>query len=915
MFACCVVGSAMAMAYFIIIIIIGFFTFIVIKIVNWCASIDSYNIANHWLNSVGSGSTIYCNGYTRSYNRVKTIDIAQKLLADSNRCGSSYCKSGLYSFWKLHPKVRDACCYSNSNYYLTMMKKLIRFDFSYLKSLHPQIAIELRKELVACSSSADMFCRIKEALYIFDLTWTLPSSSSPEYEKYKKAILVNVIVLKKKNPLYSSVAISETDVLVECTNNILKYMRDKETSNLEAFAKLLPHSSAYKSNAASCQTDNLCIFMQIVKQIRVYIDEVKLDNKHVTTRRRILNTGTEYRELLRQHQLNRILTVLTEQGATSLQIANDLKKHTTKKFSELRSYFETVETFSQEIADADIAYVEGRIETYQKRLDNVVGQLKRGMTVLFKDAFKAVELNIKEKTIVLALDIAAAYNPLKQMFTGDNVQDIIESAAALANAIADAVKLTSVKSAYDKLTAKITDLSKRLNENNVFLRMVYNNFIKNGKQITNRAEFQVSKNNFLEKYNDYNPKVKSYEITAVGSFWQNLIGAICDVVSGIDTTLGAVGKGIVSGKGHCESLPSLVDELTTIYEEIYDYQFELMDSMAAYIRASVSLDAAKEISNEFKEVTKLNINSGSTLTTLQMIGGLSSVTYQTHILQIVHLYCNVLEYMEGGKNPPECKGIETDVALLIANIEPTCISQTYQYYDAPTQQTTNTDQAYVNVTKLFSGSSVPFKIPNAQWLVDHNWIHPNEKDFALYVKKFDVFLPVKPKYPKEFYVTADPVLHNIVVPGSNATEYIIVPHSHFIHEYAIGPSRLRCSETKVQNPYTTCEQEDISVLCHHSETVNWHLYPSIYSQWSLSVTGGKDFDIPKPATDMSVIFGIQMCKIAQYDYNRESLAQSQINAAADCCGEGHYRPNVTSPCAPCPTGSSSSLAGYYCEKN
>ena len=53
--------------------------------------------------------------------------------------------------------------------------------------------------------------------------------------------------------------------------------------------------------------------------------------------------------------------------------------------------------------------------------------------------------------------------------------------------------------------------------------------------------------------------------------------------------------------------------MTAIYEEIYEYQFELMDAMAAYVRSSVALDAAKDINTEFEEVTNLNINSGSTL--------------------------------------------------------------------------------------------------------------------------------------------------------------------------------------------------------------------------------------------------------------------------------------------------------------
>ena len=888
---------------------------------DWCHSIDTENIHNNHLNRVTTSITIYCGSASTTHNPSKAQDIAKKIYADSGRCSSDYCRSHLYQFWKLHPDVRDVCCYTNTNYYLTLTQKLIDSDTNEMvklaDSLRETTAIDLRKELASSCSSADVFCHIKYALHIFDLAAKLPSTVSEETKKYKQAILVSIVILKKRNGYYSSLTISETDVIVECINTILKYMRDKETSKMKAFAAYLPPSNAYKSTTASCQNDNICIFMKIVIQLRSYIDEAELDYKPVDStrgKRLILNTGTDYREFLRQKQLNRILTVLSEQGATSLQIANDLKQHVGTKFTELRSYFKKVETFNQQIADADIGYIKGRIKVYQERLDTVIGKLRSDMTSIIVTAIVGVSLNIAEKTVLLALDIAAAYNPIKAVFTSNNLQDVINAAADLANAIADAVKLGKVNSAYNELRTEITTLGEKLQKNDKFLKTV-NDLIKQS-DLTDRAVFEETKDKFLADYNAYDPLVKLSDITGVSSLWQNLIGAVCDVIGNIDSALGAVAKGVAYGLGLCESIPALVDEMTTIYEEIYEYQFDLMDSIAAYIRASVGLDAAKEISTEFEEVTKLNIDSGTTLTTLQMIGGLSFVTYQAHLLQTVHLYCNVLEYMEGGKKPTECKGVKTDIALLIANIEPTCISETYKYYFAPTQNSTNTDQAYVDITQLFSGFSVPFKIPNAQWLVDHDWIHEKEKDFALYVKKFDVFLPVKPEVPMEFYVTADPVLHNAVVPGSNSTKYIIVPHTHLIHEYSMGPPYLRCGVPKVQNPYTTCEQEDVSELCHFSDTPKWSLYPSIYSQWSLSVnvtTGQKKLTIPKPATNLSVIFGIQICKIAQYDYNRESHVQVQEKSY--CCGDGQYRPNDTSSCIPCPADSSPSLAGYYCERN
>ena len=161
------------------------------------------------------------------------------------------------------------------------------------------------------------------------------------------------------------------------------------------------------------------------------------------------------------------------------------------------------------------------------------------------------------------------------------------------------------------------------------------------------------------------------------------------------------------------SSKSQTAKMISLYEEIYDYQFDMVDAMAAYVRSSVTLDAAKEISSEFTEVTKLNINSGSTLTTLAMMGGLSFVSYKVHILHAVHLYCNALEYMEGGRLPSECKGVDTNLALLIANTEPVCRSETTHFYRVPASSNNGTKGAYIDVNELMSGGDVSFRIPSS----------------------------------------------------------------------------------------------------------------------------------------------------------------------------------------------------------
>ena len=371
----------------------------------------------------------------------------------------------------------------------------------------------------------------------------------------------------------------------------------------------------------------------------------------------------------------------------------------------------------------------------------MVPKLKKDLSVIIKYATIAAGLDVAEKTVLLALEVAAAWNPLKAIFGGGSIQDVMSAAADLANAIARVVKITKVKSAFDEMAEKARDIGERLQENDDFLGEVKILIETNSNT---RESFNDSMNTFLTKYKDYDPQVTLPEIAGLTSYWHSLIEAACGVIEDTDGTASSVPKSILYAQGFCESTPALADEMTAIYEEIYEYQFDLIDAMAAYVRSSVALDAAKEINTEFEEVTKLNVNSETTLTTLQMMGGLSYMTYTiTHVLETVYLYCNVLEYMEGGRQPPECIGVDTDVALLIANIEPVCVSETYRYYYVPTSSSIKNDKAYVDINKIMSGSLVHFQVSDTKWLVDHEWIDKEEKYFAFYVKKFNVFLPAE----------------------------------------------------------------------------------------------------------------------------------------------------------------------------
>ena len=806
------------------------------------------------------------------------------------------------------------------------MTELFKFGndfYSLIGGLKSTVAIDLRNEVtkLCSSSSTDQFCSIKAALDTIDVVLRLPADKNTwtqTTETYKKAAFISFAILKRKYPtIYSGFVISnEDDIIVESTNIILKHIQNKEVSQLREFATYLPPNDAYLPTTATCVGDRLCIFLKTVEQVRMYLDEANLDTNPILVngkKRLILNTAVDYREFLRQKQLDRILTVLAEQSSTSLQIANDLKEHTTTKFSELRTYFEKVETFNQQIASADIGDINRGLDSYTRSVNRIVGKLKIDMIFLFVQAFVGVGLNIAEKVVVLAMEIAEAVNPIKWLTDGGSARDILDATADLLNAIADLVKLVRVTVTFTQLQSKTAAIAAKLERNDNFLQDVKN--VINRKTVT-REQFEASKSSFLEKYASYDAQITKPELVEIGTIWVNVVDAICGVVDAIDTAAGAPIKALVYGFGTCDSVKTQIAKMMSTYEEIYDYQFDLINAMAAYVRSSVALDAAKEINSEFNEVSKLNINSGTTLTTLAMMGGLSFVSYKVHILKTVHLYCNALEYMEGGKQPSECKGVNTDVALLIANTQPVCRSETTRFYKVPTTKpsTNSSDDklAYIDIGELYSGNEVSFKIPSSDWLIENDWIGASESNYSFYVKRFEVYLPTKTDYPQILHTTATPVLHNEVIPGS--TEYTIVPNMPLVYEYSMGPSRLNCHIPKFSNPYTSCETSDVSQICEHSHSIKHHLYPSIYSQWKLSIKGGENMTVPDPATDLPLVIGIQLCKIAPYEYDEYQNA-AVVEEMEQCCPSGEYRQGMKSDCMSCPANSRSALAGYYCEKD
>ncbi len=869
-------------------------------------------------------------------SKQKAIDLSTKISHDVNFITNvQISQDYVYNLWKEHFDLSKYCCISSQNYIQMAITKAISFqnEFkTYAKLLYHAEDFRSEAKQKCSEQNTGIFCSLTYVTPILEMVLNLPDNKmqwTEEDTTKSNLVLLHINFLLKQYPNeftffqqngFDYTEERKSEVASNVLNSILKLIQEANIEKLKTFRLELPIPSEYGIQLHDdCQTDKVCLFIKNIKEFDRYMVQVALyENSLVTNGRKrvLLNSETDYREFLKQLQLNRILEVLDEHHITSMTMANALKSHISTKFSQLKSYYEQIATFNAAIAKADIDFITTKLDKFKTNVQSVVDKFQDKMVALFIQLFIGAAVEVAEATVTLAMAVAEASNPLGWLLGGADPADLADTFAKFASALASLVEGTALTVAWANVKLKATEINSKFKENQDFLNNVKKLVVSNETQPG--EGFKQTKDDFLANYTAYDPKVTADDIVDITANWIALSSAACDVIYGFQTTAGITAGGIVKGQNLCIDLPILAERMGGLYQNMFDFQFDLMDVLADQMRAQVAIDATKEIKTDLSSVSSDEPNSEETLNILQLLGGLTFTIYKTHLLETINRYCNILEYTAGGVRPSQCKGPNTDMIQLFSKSITPCTSQSYRYYTIPSTPTGPNDKVHISISELFNGATVNFKIPNSQWLVDHGWIKESEKDRALYVEKMEVYLPVATSNPTTFLVKADAILKNQVIAGSKSTEYMITPSVPLSTEYDMGPLRLYCPFVKIPNPYTSCEVDGgSSYICpstlesarfDHSHHI---LHPSIYSQWAITIEGGEDLTPPESTTDINVIFGLKLCKL---ENDLSDLVHTE-EVSSDCCPSGQYRPNITAVCTDCPPNSHSALAGYYCAKN
>ena len=828
-----------------------------------------------------------------------------------------------YQFWKQHQNIQDGCCHTDSSYHITYLQQLAAFGDNFYNDLVLGLfdeQSELRKVVNnECTEvSTASFCAFKAIIPIVDMAAKLPASISQwtdEDERLKMRILIHILVLKRVySNFFSTLQLNEGSILVDVTNEVLNLKQSDKLDELKAFNLLLLSAvSPVEDKLCSEKTADFCLFLRIIKEVDIYVEEARLDvqdNKIFGKRVISIYTGTNYDELLKQKELDRILEVIIEDRYTATEIANELKQEMANGFQGIKDYFSVVESYNSAIALADIGYINGRLDTFRDRINEISPELGDVGEVI-KSAFIVAGADVAQGVVETILSMFSIFNPKKSILGGGSAGDVVNAMTDLELAISRVVKMDYVNKAFSDLKDETLTLKGKFELNDAFLI----NMKKLIDQNYTDDEFDLVKDIFLQQYSDYDPQVSREDLVGTQALWNALIEAACGVIDAADSVVGAGEKSRVEHEGYCINAPVNVERTFTVYGQIYDFQFELVTAMASYVRSLLAVHVTKGMdSTVFDELAGLNPDEDTTLATLSLMGGLSSMIYDVQMLKTVHLYCNWLEYEEAGIKPSECQGTKTDIALLLAHNIPSCNTQTHTfYYSVPTKPQSVGDTAYIDLDKLFAGEEVSFIIPNSEWMVNKGWIADHQKNYAFYVEQFEIYLPIIPQNSMRLFTIAASTQSNAISPGG--TEYIITPPISITYQYKMAPYDAPCIKKQLLNPYTICANTGVKEICPESE-VETEFRPSIYSLWNLKMVGGENLTPPNPASDLDLIIGLRICdKIPGSLLVQEQSGSSAEIQQLTCCPPGQYRFILGSQCLNCPANSTSALHGYYCEKN
>ncbi|KAK6194527.1 hypothetical protein SNE40_000147 [Patella caerulea] len=630
-----------------------------------------------------------------------------------------------------------------------------------------------------------------------------------------------------------------------------------------------------------------------------------------------LDPTTNYILLLEQLQINRVSEFLSMQAANYFDILSgkidDIASYLQDNFSALGDYFSSLATYDTQKAAADVAFVQGMLNNFDLQLKEIWRPMVNKLILLFQLAFGATAADLVSKIASMVLAIVGATNPLEYILGSPDLNDIIDRANDVAQVGVNIARLvTFITIILPDLAAKAQVLNAGFGQNSVYLKLVGD--LANGLN-GNDPDIVDKSNLFLQMYNDYSPAVEETQIAALGAAWETAIDEICDIAFDGSTVASALVEAGIAVKGDCLTIKVDMAEYVSINEQIFDFQFELIESMAQAVRAKLAFGMAEKLQISYQETQQIDSSF------LKNTAVISHLVSTLHIWGIVNEYCNVLTYSNGGTEANVCTTAlnlpsHTAIGQVISyRSDITCSNKDSFYMTIPTAPSVAGAKDYIDLDTLFKGNEVTLKIPNFQWLQNNAPVTSAESGKSFFVEKFELYLPIEVSGQLLISANVDPGLTNVLQPGG--TKYII-PLGGYGTKYQMNNPTCY---TNVQQylPYDLCKSKNQICLISEGKR-DRPIQPSIYNTWIITATLTSDQPAPVPATpNFKLMAGVTVCsQVAAGAKKRSTMEDGLVpeklrrhKRSSFCCTGSQYWSGNN--CQNCPGGSSRKLSGYYCQ--
>ncbi|KAK3739430.1 hypothetical protein QZH41_004662 [Actinostola sp. cb2023] len=380
---------------------------------------------------------------------------------------------------------------------------------------------------------------------------------------------------------------------------------------------------------AACPNGNLIKQYKLIKMIQL------IQNKDVKVKDLRESSQIDYAQMI----------TLQKQNLQHLQLLGSIKKlddNLQASVSGISTFFEGLTKFDQGIASADAAFLKDSLDKYTTTLATVETKLTKDI----KEAMTLMEVvlaaNLAEEAAKLAVLILTNSNPLKFIFGGPDVMDILDQSGKVANAAAELAHGIALFVALDELTKDSLQLRRAFGSNAQQISTLQSvvDKIRNGQE----NDIGQDSDKFIEEYGAYTPKTHRSILAKNDALWSAFKDATCDVLNGEVGIAGSIPKGIAGGKLLCERLEGTLAQFFTLREDIFDFQFQLVDSVAAVVRGNLAQRFAKNIEGKHDVMEASQFMTGFFM-------------MQSKIQKVASVYCDVLEYKSLGKRVKACSTV------------------------------------------------------------------------------------------------------------------------------------------------------------------------------------------------------------------------------------------------------------------